>query len=362
MFELVHTENGASPAVRFADKRLSYRYDKLMRMLEEGQSSVINKISLSRRERKGAYDFFKNPRISETELKEKLYEQVILRPRDEQADEHILVIGDTTEYNYLPNGTHLRDTSGLGTLSNESSLGYCAHLSLALRAKDQAILGITDLQLWHRPAKRAGAKTRKQRAFEHKESYKWHVGVWNRAADRTHHRLPNRPITYIQDRDGDVYESILKVKALPQAELLVRSCRDRKILLPDGSQRMLYGYLAEQKPSYTYEFLLKADAKTARKARLATMQVYASRVKLVRPANLSRKHYPPFVEVDVVWAKEHPASVPPGGEPVDWKLITTHPAAGSKTLMADIISWYTRRWLIAAAALKNFFSHQVSRL
>ena len=67
MFELVRTENDASPAVRFADKRLSYRYDKLIRMLEEGQSSVINKISLSRRERKGAYDFFKNPRISEFE-------------------------------------------------------------------------------------------------------------------------------------------------------------------------------------------------------------------------------------------------------------------------------------------------------
>jgi hypothetical protein len=324
----------------FPDKRLEKRYGYLKKSLEEGQSCVLNQVTNNRAERKGGYDFFQNARLTENLLKEQMYLTLEER-RSAIEGEHLIVPQDTTEYNFASNIDRIRDKSGLGSLTNKSGLGYIAHVSLALRADDMSVIGLSDLQLWHREADRARANTRKQRIFEEKESYKWHVGLFN-----SHQRLQSaKTITYIQDRDGDIYESIVKVIQLPGAELLVRSCRDRKIELPDGSKCMLYGHLLNQEVAFSYELKVRGDKRKGRKSRMAKMDVRTSQVKLVCPENV-RGQNPLYVEVDVVWVKENPASIPPGESAIDWKLITTHKVVEDNKLVMQLIKWYGNRWII----------------
>ncbi len=354
MFDIIEiTENKIEKVTyNFPDYRLQKRYTKLEGMLEQGQSSIMNKLSKSRGERKGGYDFFKNKRVEESVLKARIYERLLGLEQSIQG-EHVLVVGDTTEYNFLPNESHLRDKTGLGTLSNESSLGYLCHVNLAFRAADLSVLGLSDLQLWHREEDRPGASTRKQRDFEQKESYKWHVGLHN-----SHQRLSKASkVTYIQDRDGDIYESIVKVRQLPRAELLVRSCRDRKIQLPDGRQTMLYAYLDKQQMKFSYELKVRGDKRINRSSRIAKMEVYSCKVKLKRPANLKQDKAPSVVEVDVVWVRESSSTVPHTESPIDWKLITTHQVLDTEQLTRQLIQWYENRWFIEEFFLSQSQEH-----
>jgi hypothetical protein len=328
---------------KFAEKRLLERYEYLMEMMADSQSCILNQMSRCRKERKAGYDFFKNERVSEEQLKAKIYEKLGCDELDLKAD-HVLVISDTTEYNYGSNAGQIRNKSGLGILGSEGTLGYLAHVSLALRASDLSVLGLSDLQLWHRQEDRSKADSRKQRRFEDKESYRWYVSMMNSDL-----RLASAGwLTYIQDREGDIFESIASIKRSKRTNLLIRSWHDRKIVLADGTQNTLYNHLAKESPKYSYELAVRGDKKKGRSSRIAQLEVYSSRVQIRCPMNLRGKKYdyPPVVEVDVIWVKENACSVPSGEPAIDWKLITTHRVAEDEKGIKQVIQWYTNRWLI----------------
>ncbi len=354
MFDLI-VANQSNDRVNFSDKRLLRRYSGIKTQLELGQSSILNQVSNSRAERKGGYDFFKNPRVSEAQLKSKAYEGI----RTEQViGANLLVLQDTTEYNYAHNESRtnprLKDSSGLGDISSKYGLGYFAHPSLVINQSDNSIVGLSDLQLWHRSLSRPKLFRSSQRKFEDKESYKWHVGILN-----SHKRLGGaKQVTYVQDRDGDAYESIVKVRSIQRAELLVRSCQNRRIQLIDGSEKTLYDYLLEQQVMFTYELSLRGDKRKNRSTRVAQLEVRCVRVNLVCPRDL-KGIAPPNLEVDVVWVREKESSVPHGEKPVDWKLITTHQVAGSRDLVEQLIEWYVIRWKIEEFFLSPKQEHTI---
>lgn len=232
MFDLIGGEEITSRNDSFTDKRLKARYESVNQLLESGQSSILNQVSTSRAERKGSYDFFKNRRVKETHIKASIYKSL---PCEKIKGANLIVIQDTSEYNYARTNPRLKDSSGLGEISNRYGLGYFVHPSMVIDQSNNSILGLSDLQVWHRQEDRAHSSSRKQREFAEKESYKWHVGLVN-----SQKRLASaNEVTYVQDRDGDIYESIVEVKDIDQAELLVRSCRDRRIEQIDGSKKML---------------------------------------------------------------------------------------------------------------------------
>ena len=339
MFELCSLERTGLQS-RFVDKRLERRYERINASLEKRQSSILNQVSAQRSERKAGYDFFHNARVPEQTLRARIYER-LMKGSAYYAGQHLLVLSDTTEYNYAFNKTRLRDISSFGTLTNEHGLGYFAHVSMVMNQADLSLIGLSDIQIWHREQGRPGAHTRKKRFFEDKESYKWYASLYN-----SHQRLQRAgSVTYVQDRDGDIYESICKVKDIQGADLVVRNCRDRKIELEDGTRLMLYGHLAAQCVDFTYELKIKADKRKNRTTRLAQLEVRSQRVKLVCPEQV-KKYNPASSWVDVVWVREASHSVPAGESPIDWKLITTHQVAGHRTKAAQIIAWYESRWLL----------------
>lgn len=354
MFDLIGGKESIDSS-DFADKRLLTRYERIKTQLELGQSSIMNQLSNSRAERKGSYDFFKNTRVSEAQIKSRAYEAI----RTEQViGANLLVLQDTTEYNYAHNESRtnprLKDSRGLGDISSKYGLGYFAHPSIVINQSDNSIVGLSDLQLWHRASSRPKLFRSSQRKFEDKESYKWHVGIVN-----SHKRLAGaKQVTYVQDRDGDAYESIVKVRSIQRAELLVRSCQNRRIQLIDGSEKTLYDYLLEQEVMFTYELGLQGDKRKNRSTRVAQLEVRSVRVNLVCPRDL-RGLVPPNVEVDVVWVRERASSVPQGESPVDWKLITTHQVAGSRDLVEQLIEWYASRWKIEEFFLSPKQEHMI---
>jgi len=120
MFEILKNEE----VNEFVDKRLVRRYEKIEKMLLEGQSSILNKVSISRADRKGGYDFFRNPRVEEKHIKSRIYENMdkgFIKGKD------LLVIQDTTEYDYGQTGLRLKDRVGLGDVGNKYGEGYFAH-------------------------------------------------------------------------------------------------------------------------------------------------------------------------------------------------------------------------------------------
>ena len=73
---------------------------------------------------------------------------------------------------------------------------------------------------------------------------------------------------------------------MPKAELLVRSCRDRRIELSDGTEKMLYDYLLEQEVIFSYELHIQGDKRKNRSSRVARLDVRSVRVNLICPENL----------------------------------------------------------------------------
>ena len=350
MFDLLEEQPRLSTSC-FADKRLATRYESIKKLLEFGQSSILNRVSTNRAERKGSYDFFKNTRVEESHLKASIYKGLGAK---KIKGANLIVIQDTTEYNYARTNPRLKDTRGLGDISNRYGLGYFVHPSMVIDQSDDSIIGLSDVQLWNREADRAPSSSRKQRNFENKESYKWHVGLLN-----SHRRLEQaNQVTYVQDRDGDVYESIVKVSAMERAELLVRCCRDRRIELIDGSDKLLYDHLSEQEVLFTYELVTKGDKRKNRSKRVAQLEVRSTRVKLICPQSL-KKVTSPNLEVDVVWVREINSSVPKNESPIDWKLITTHQVCGDQALVAQLIKMYVGRWKIEEFFLSQKQEHTI---
>jgi len=340
---MFHLATAIQPfALKLPDTRLNKRYKKIDKLLLEGQSSILNKISTDRAERKGGYDFFKNPRVTELNLCEQVYSK-LEEKKESLTGEHLLVLQDTSEYNYYHQAGRLKDKNGLGRLSDKAGygIGFLVHPSLVLNAKTQAIIGLSDIQIWHRKEDRAKTNTRKQRDFEDKESYKWHVGIANSQERLKEARL----VTHVNDSEGDIYESIVKIEQMEKTELITRGCQDRRIQLENGEITMLFGHLEKQEVLFSYSVKVKEDKRKKRKKRIAKLDVRCVRVKLICPDRLKKKNLK-FAEVDVVWVRENPSSVPKDGKAIDWKLITTHKVLGDDQAIKQIVEWYSGRWLI----------------
>ena len=167
MFDKI-VEDQRSGLYNFSDTRLKIRYEKIKKQLELGQSSVMNQVSSSRAERKGSYEFFRNPRVKEQQIKSSIYGWI-----DQQTigGSNLIVIQDTSDYNFAKSKGRLKEMEGLGDISNKYGFGYLVHPSMVINCADNSLLGISDLQLWNRTTDRPSSDSRKQRDFEEKERW-----------------------------------------------------------------------------------------------------------------------------------------------------------------------------------------------
>jgi len=299
----------------------------------ESQSAVLNRICETRAEYVGACRFFNNPKVR----LEDLIKIVTLGSADVVNNQHVLCIQDSSEIELTHNsGKYRLSDPHLGPLTKETMCGFMIHPSLVLNASSGFPLALADIYLWNR---KFGQKDKHERNYgslpiELKESYRWLA-----RAKLVKQKLSKaKKVTIIADREADIYEEFALLGD-ERTHLLIRSKSNRRLV--DRSEKLFEALAGEEVAA---GIIMEVKANKKRRTRKAKLELRFSKVKIKKPGKLSRS-LPAYVELYAVDVREIAASVPPGEEPIHWRLLTTHEILTIEQAL-QVIEWYTWRWHI----------------
>jgi len=313
---------------KFEDKRLDKRADKLSALLYFGRNSSIHGISMTEAEQKAAYRFLANEKVEEKTLID------VCKARSSYLceDKDVLVMLDTSEMNMDDHRNRLKRGSGIGVTGNNKDLGFFLHASLVIDAVTETSLGFSDIQLWHREEEREQKEYQKL-PIEEKESYKW----IRACQEGKKHLSKAASITFIEDREGDIYEQFAIVPD-ERTHLIIRS-RDNRKLYGGGK---LYEQLALQPVAGSYSIELIKDIRKGVESRTAHVEVRFCKVSIAKPKLLKKPDIADSIELYAVEVREVNG---PTGEAVLWRILTTH-AVTTYDDAVSIVNKYRQRWYI----------------
>lgn len=318
---------------KLGDRRLEQRGRELSSKLSAHPSSTIRQLADSRAEQKAFYRFLNNDRVKE----EPFIKEASERMGRLSDDRHLLCIQDTCEVNLSKHKGRLKRNSGLG-LSDKSDTGHCfkLHPGLVLNAPDLNPLGFSHIKIFSRSAEKPDRHQRryKKQDITEKESYKW-----IETAQESKRVLGEAAsVTFIEDREGDIYEQFATVPD-EKTHLLIRSRTTRS--LSNGNK--LYDEVDAQPVAGSYTTEIPTDKRKNQYKRTAEISVRFTECEINCPANLRKKGYPSKIKVNCVSVKEENA--PANADPVSWKLLTTH-GIESYEEACLMVEWYAARWYI----------------
>jgi hypothetical protein len=271
--------------------------------------------------------WLRNPSVAAAEMAAHAAEATALRA----ADRDVVLIQDTSE---LALGGRKARRNGYGPVGKGGVVsGLVLHAALALETGNGALIGSVDLQVRNRHGKRA--KHRRSRKTADKESQRW-IDTTARAAQVL---SAARSITGVSDRESDIYEHFATRPA--GMHLIVRACQNRQIKTTLKSNAASLFPFADSLPEQG-RFIAAIPAAPGRKARLAQLAVRFSTVELCRPLHGARD-LPDSVPLTLVDVRE--TFKPEDGEPIHWRLLTTH-AVTSVEDARRIVDLYRLRWRI----------------
>ncbi len=315
----------------FSDKRLEKRGNRISTLLIHSRSISVKGITKNEAEQKGFYRFLENDKVEETSLIKEQTQRCGLNVKGRD----VLVIQDTSSIGLSKHSNHLKPNSGIGLVGNKVGLGFLLHGSLVIDAKNETMLGFSDIHLWHRKEDKSNNTTRayKKQHIEEKESYRW-----IRAGQNSKEILKNaRSITIIEDREGDIYEQFCLIPD-DKTHLLIRSRDNRK--LADGNG--LYETIASEPLAGTCTIKIDSDKRKNKEGRIATIEIRFNKVLIQKPSGKITKTLPDKMELYAVEAKEING---PKNDSVKWRILTTHPVATFDEAIA-VINKYRQRWYI----------------
>jgi hypothetical protein len=247
------------------------------------------------------------------------------------AGREIIVVQDSSEL--ALGGRRARD-NGYGPVGKGGGVrGLLLHAALALDANSGALLGLVDAQVWNRD--KGKVTPRRSRATADKESQRWlSVATQAGAALST-----ARSITVISDRESDIYEHFAQRPA--NVELIVRANWNRKIKLKSGAFAKQFAFV-DGLPEAA-RFSVTIPAAPGRKERIAELALRFSPVTLCRPHPSPASNLPDMIRLTMVDVRE--VSSLHDGEPIHWRLLTTHAVRNQKQARR-IVDLYRKRWTI----------------
>jgi hypothetical protein len=320
---------------RFGDKRLEKRYEKVkgqivknMRVTMSSQDAWADQVSY--------YRFLDNKKVSEKALKECITSHCA---EYSGMRETVLLISDTSDIKMDRHVGRIKEEEGLGPVGTGQEIGFFCHPTLAVDGESGGVIGLADIYIWNRDGevvgkdRKARRKTRTKLALEEKESIRW-----PERAEEAHRNCKGAGRTIaVQDREGDIYESFCRMIE-DGLDFVIRSTYDRKTV-ESTLMKTIAGF--EGKREYT----LKIEGGRKRKKREAIMSLSYGRVELTKPRHISGKRYAKTLCLNVVHVKEKRESVPPGEEPVEWRLYTTLAVETAEQAL-NVIKYYKLRWRI----------------
>lgn len=299
-------------------------------------TAVVNRFGLNKAEQVATERFMNNDNVTLEDLGE-----VLSEPCRRQSLDHVLLIQDTSQYNYESHrGRFSEDDADIGVLGDNRSLGLFVHPTLGIDDATGLPFGITDLTIYHlaKDRKLKGERDYTNLPIAEKHSYRWIKSIEDSVA-----KMPEvKSFTAIADREADMYE-LFAHPLDARVELLVRSAQNRKL----ANGQLLHTYLNEQAWQEEYELEIKGNKK--RSDRTAKMMIKWSTVELACPDNIKRreKDCPATISMQVVEVREivEPGELVEGEEPIHWYLYTTHEVTNLEQAL-QVVAWYVKRWWI----------------
>jgi hypothetical protein len=310
---------------------LDRRASRLSALLLAGRSSSIHEIAPTEAEQKAAYRFLKNRKTEEGILINTVKE----RSSYLCTGKEVLVLQDTTDFNLTNHQGRLQPNSGVGLAGGrDDSIGFFLHSSLVLDAREETVLGFSDIQVWHREGKlNKVQRGYKRLPIEEKESFKWIKAC----KESKQHLLAATSITFIEDREGDIYEQFASIPD-ERTHLIIRSRDNRN--LSDGNK--LFEVLSQQSPAGSYTIDLVKDIRKGVEKRTAFVEVRFCKVSIARSVHAKKKDIVSQVELYAIEVRENDDTV---SNPIRWRILTTH-LVNSYEHAIGIINNYRKRWYI----------------
>jgi hypothetical protein len=324
----------------FRDVRLHKRFRKLFEQLSEGTGESIPLVCQDWANTKAAYRFLSNPRVSEGDILAGHFQST--RDRFAATDATVLILHDTTEFNY-----HREDIQSVGIVKRTPLrnrfdqspqhyvvCGILMHSSLAVTMGGLP-LGLAAMKFWTRK-KFKGCNALKKKInptrvpIEKKESIRWLENM----KQSTALFQDSRRCVHIGDRESDIYELFCAAQAA-ETHFLVRTCVDR--LAGDGKHT-----IANEMGEEHVKGLHRIDVRD-KKGNLskAILEIKYRRIHVLPPINKKGRY--PELTLTVIHAQER--GMPQGREKIDWKLITDLPVSSREEAM-EKLRWYSMRWKI----------------
>jgi hypothetical protein len=247
------------------------------------------------------------------------------------AGRDIVVAQDTSE---LALGGRRARASGYGPVGKGGALGgLLLHAAVALDVGTGALLGLVDAKIWNRD--KGIVTPRRSRSTEDKESQRW-LDTTTRASEVL---ATAKSITVVSDRESDFYEHFARRPT--NTHLIARACQNRNIKDPEDADTLLFTFIDDLPEADRYS--VKIPAAPGRKARTAELALRFSPVKLCKPLHGAASDLPEQVTLTLVDVRE--VSPLEDGEPIHWRLLTTHTVTNAAEARR-IVAFYRMRWSI----------------
>jgi hypothetical protein len=274
----------------------------------------------------------------------------------------IVAAQDTTEVNFAGRDKRRKK---LGPGGNGKTPGFFIHAVIAIDADTESVLGPVAANIWTRDLLEAELEARPEasspeasgdeasgdvsdaaaqkqeaskkakkaiRAFEEKESVRWHDGAVS-AADVLQDAAQ---IIVVGDRESDVYPVFARKP--DTVDFVIRAGQDRA--LAHGGY--LFNVYNDWQVLGTQKVRVEPK-KPGERARFAEVALKAGSVTLRRPKKGSLKTDPKTLTLNMVVAIE--VNPPEGVKPLLWRLLTTLPISTFEEL-TDAVRIYRLRWRI----------------
>ena len=262
------------------------------------------------------------------------------------SDHFVLAIHDGTELDYT---THTSLKEDLGQLGNGHHRGYLAQNTLVVDPQNRVVIGLANQILHVRPYVIKGETQAEKRQRESRESLLWLTGTEG---------LPSRrEVVDVCDRGADTFEFI-EHEVRSGRTFVIRSAYSRSISVghePGGTRALLHDYartlpeIGNCELAVTQKVVIKKPKKTGKKTkairtqRLAQLSLAAAPVMLRAPSSKNGNHGNDPLAVWIVRIWEN--NPPPGEDPLEWMVITNHPAETADAALL-VKSWYEWRWTV----------------
>ena len=247
------------------------------------------------------------------------------------AGRDVLAIQDSSE---LAFGGEAARARGFGPVGRGGGIGgLLLHAVLAVDASTGALLGPVDVTVRNRTGGKV--RPRSERPTADKESQRWLDGMFSAAQVL---REAAR-ITVVADRESDIYEEFARRPA--GVHLLTRVAQDRRIKTATDENASLFAF-SDNLPEQA-RFVVTIPAAPGRKPRSAELALRHACVQVRKPKNGAAPDLPMTVSLTLLDIRE--TTAPEQGEPIHWRLVTTHTIDNPGTARM-VLDFYRRRWII----------------